>query len=167
MLRRVFALAVLVVVSVPIDLGACGDKFLRPGRSGRWQSYAAMYPASILLYRTPTARLEVVNNWQKMLRKAGHKPRVVQAGSDFSQTVAGARYDLVIADFREAEKVNAALQGMSARPGVLPVMSSTNSTRLEDAKKQYALVIDPESMNEVQALEAIDELMARRQKTGK
>ena len=57
MLRRKLVVGVVAMVSTmgtmaltSVDLGACGDKFLRPGRSGRWQNYAAMHPAAILLY---------------------------------------------------------------------------------------------------------------------
>ena len=39
MLRRLLAVGVLTTLFLPaIELAACGDKFLRPGRSGRWQN---------------------------------------------------------------------------------------------------------------------------------
>ena len=103
MLRRLLAVGVLTTLSLPaIELAACGDKFLRPGRSGRWQTYAAMHPAAILLYQSPTAKPEVIKAWQAMLKKAGHKSQVVRTGDDFTRTVAAAQYDVVIADYSDA-----------------------------------------------------------------
>ena len=76
MLRRMLAAGVVATVALTaIDLGACGDKFLRPGRSGRWQNYAAMHPAAILLYQSATAKPEVLKAWQAMLKKAGPNRR--------------------------------------------------------------------------------------------
>ncbi len=81
MLQRVFVVGVVAAIALTsVDLGACGDKFLRPGRSGRWQNYAAIHPATILLYQSATAKPEVMKDWQLMLKRAGHKSLVVQVG---------------------------------------------------------------------------------------
>jgi hypothetical protein len=165
MLRRVFVIGFVALTVAPsVDLGACGDKFLRAGRSSKMKHYAAIHPASILLYTPANAPAEGVNDWLKMLRRAGHKSLVVRPGNDFSRTVADGRYDVVIADYREAKKISDALLAVPAGPAVLPVLSKAPKALVEDAKKQYPQIIIPAEMEEFQALEAIDELMALRSK---
>ena len=91
MWRRALLSGLLITTAAgSIDLGACGDKFLRAGRSGRLKHYAAMYPASIVLYQSATAKPAVVKQWQTMLKQAGHKPVVVRTGDELSRTVASA-----------------------------------------------------------------------------
>src|SRR5215510_9988152 len=113
MLRR--AVAVLlgaVVVLATAQLDACGDKFLRPGRSSRMRSYAAMYRASILLYPSAKADPSVASAWEKMLKHAGHKSQVVKNG-DLEGTLASGKYDLIITDYRDAPKIAEAFHAMS------------------------------------------------------
>ena len=53
---RLFAIAVCVLFACgSIDLGACGDKYARVGRSSRLKAYAPLYPASILVYAPANA----------------------------------------------------------------------------------------------------------------
>ena len=58
-MRKVPAIAALLLVLAPplwTAARACGDKFLLIGRGGRFnQVYAAIYPATILLY-APSGR---------------------------------------------------------------------------------------------------------------
>jgi len=48
----------LSLICVSADLSACGDKFLRVGRSARFKGYAAVHPASILIYKSLTSTPE-------------------------------------------------------------------------------------------------------------
>jgi hypothetical protein len=153
-----------VVACVSADLSACGDKFLRPGRSSKWQSYAAMHPASIILLQSAGAKPEVVKDWQKMLKHAGHKPLVVAPSEDLSRAIASGPFDVVIAAYGDVAKVRSALDGVSARPGVLPVLNKPSKAQIEELKKEYPVVIDAASMDRHQALLAIDHLMDSRLK---
>jgi hypothetical protein len=166
MSRHLFAAGVIVLLAVlSIDLTACGDKFLRPGRSSKWQSYAAMHPASIILLQSASAKPEVAKDWQKMLKHAGHKSLIVAPTDDLSRALASGPYDVVIAAYGDVAKVQSALDGASAKPGVLPVLSKMSKAQLELVKKEYQVVIDAGSMDRYEALLAIDHLMERRLKT--
>jgi CheY-like chemotaxis protein len=164
MLRRLLVAGVVATVALtPIDLGACGDKFLRPGRSGRWQNYAALHPAAILLYQSATAKPEVLKAWQAMLKKAGHKSQVVQSGDDFTRAVAAGQYDVVIADYSDAAKLNALLQAVPSKPGMLPFLNKPSQALVDEVKRHYQQLLSAK-MDQHETLVTIDSLMERRQK---
>lgn len=166
MFRRamVAGLAGLVVVTTALDAGACGDKFLRPGRSSRQARYAAAYPASILLVKSSRSTSSGLKDWQKMLKKAGHTSLVVDGRPGVSKALAGQSYDLVIADYRDLAGLDAALPTTAARPGVLPVLSKTTQALEAQARAEYHSVINPSAMSPFQALQEIDRAMAFRHK---
>jgi hypothetical protein len=164
MLQRALVVGILAALFLPaIELSACGDKFLRPGRSGRWQTYAAMRPAAILLYQSPTAKPEVMKAWQAMLKKAGHKSMVVRTGDDFTRTVAASQYDVVIADYSEAAKLNALLQAFPSKPGVLPFLNQPSPELVASAKRDYQQLLSAK-MDQHETLVTIDSLMEIRYK---
>ena len=167
MLRRMFVVGVVAMVSTmtltSVDLGACGDKFLRPGRSGRWQNYAAMHPAAILLYQSATAKPEVLKAWQAMLKKAGHKSQVVQSGDDFTRAVAAGQYDVVIADYSDTAKLNALLQAVPSKPGMLPFLNKPSQALVDEVKRSYQQLLSAK-MDQHETLVTIDSLMELRQK---
>jgi hypothetical protein len=164
MLRRVVAVVLgAAVVLATAELNACGDKFLRPGRSARMRSYAAMYRASILLYPSAKADPSVVSAWEKMLKHAGHKSQVVRNG-DLQGTVANGKYDLIISDYRDAAKIAEAFHATRVAPGILPVMSNVSKSVAEEVKKTYEHVIDADAMDRYQALAEIDRVMEVRVK---
>jgi len=165
MLRRAVALVLgAVVVLTGAELNACGDKFLRPGRSSRMRSYAAMHRASILLYPSAKADPSIVSAWEKMLRQAGHKSQVVRNG-DLEGTVANGKYDLIISDYRDAAKIAQAFHATRVAPGILPVVSNVSKAVAEELKKTYEYVIDADAMDRYQALAAIDRVMDVRVKS--
>ena len=167
MFRRVFVVGVAAMVSTmaltSVDLGACGDKFLRPGRSGRWQNYAAMHPAAIILYQSPTAKPEVIKAWQTMLRKAGHKSQVVQSGDDFTRAVTAGQYDVVIADYTDAARLSALLQAVPSKPGMLPFLNKPSRALVDEVKRSYQQLLSAK-MDQHETLVTIDSLMDLRQK---
>ena len=164
MLRRAFVVGVVAAMALTsVDLGACGDKFLRPGRSGRWQNYAAMHPATILLYQSATSKPEVMKDWQTMLKRAGHKSQVVRSGDDFTRAVAAAQYDVVIADYRDAARLNALLQAVPSKPGMLPFLNNPNKALVDVVKRDYQQLLSA-AMDKHETLVTIDSLMEIRQK---
>ena len=164
MVRRAATTALaLVIVFATAELNACGDKFLRPGRSSRMRSYAAMYRASILLYPSAKADPSVVTAWEKMLKHAGHHSQIVRNG-DLQGTIANGKYDLIISDYRDAAKIAEAFQAIAVAPGILPVVSNANKTVTAQVKKTYAHVIDADAMDRYQALAEIDHVMETRVK---
>ena len=168
MLRHVLAGALVATLALPVvnvvDLDACGDKFLRAGRSPRMKGYATMYSASILIYPSPTANRQDVAGWQKILKQAGHKPHVMVQSADFARTLAAGAFDLVITDYVRALKVQADISAAASKPGVLPVLSSSNKALTDRARAEFAHFIDLEKEPR-EALEEIDHVMEARLKS--
>src|SRR2546427_7696902 len=61
-MRKAFIIALVVLAASmarSVSMDACGDKFLQVGRGAKFRAYAAIYPASILIYThgAPGAKL--------------------------------------------------------------------------------------------------------------
>ena len=67
-----------------VDLGACGDKFLRVGRSARFRRYAAVHRVRILIYRPVQSTPAGINELTGFLKRAGHKPVVLDRPASVS-----------------------------------------------------------------------------------
>jgi hypothetical protein len=162
MIRRALALAVVAALVAPVvDLQACGDKFLRAGRSPRMKRYAAMYPAVILLYPSASANRDVVDAWQKMLKDAGHKPRLITRRDSLVETVAAGAYDLVITDYGSAARVRSEVLSAPTKPGVLPVLSDSSKASQAKATAEFEHFLDP-STSDREKLAEIDHVMELR-----
>jgi hypothetical protein len=164
MIRRLFFVGVVVglVAFCRLDSGACGDKFLRMGRSARLRGYAAVHPASILIYAPARATISSTRQFETLLKRAGHAPRVVPHGTDLTGTIAAARYDVVIAAFADTQDLERVLQSQSSRPDVLPILYKTTPEMTAAAAVAYHCRLDPEKMTKEDALAEIDHLMERR-----
>jgi hypothetical protein len=164
MLRILAALVVLAatIVSSSAELVACGDKFLRVGRSARFRGYAAVHPASILIYRPANATPAGIKELESLLKRAGHKPLALEHGTALVQTLAVAHYDLVIAAYADAGKISEALAPLSSRPAVLPLLDKPTSAVAAEAEKVYPFLLKPYAMDKAQALAEIDRLMEGR-----
>jgi CheY-like chemotaxis protein len=158
MRRAVVVLLGAAILLTSAELNACGDKFLRPGRSSRMRNYAAMYRASILLYPSAKASPAIVSAWEKMLKQAGHKSAVVKNG-DLQETLAHGKYDLIISDYRDAARIADAFHALPVAPGIVPVLSNATKSVAEEVKKTYEHVIDADAMDRYQALAEIDHVM--------
>src|SRR5262245_5155898 len=163
MLRHAIA-AVLVASAVagPIDLDACGDKFLRVGRSARYHRYAAIHPASILIYSPATASPKGVSELEKLLKRAGHRPQTVSHGTAIHATVANGQFDLVIAAYADAGQLEQELTAMPSRPALLPILVKPTPEVAAAAARAYPHRLEIDAMTKAEALAEIDELMAAR-----
>ena len=157
---RVIASVLVVVLGAVQALEACGDKFLRVGRSTRYQRYAAIHPASILIYSPPAATPKGVAELAKLLARAGHKPQAIVRSASVRSTVAAGKFDLVIAAYADAARIERELDGLPARPRVLPVLDKPTPEMASEAARDYRHRLDVHAMTRVQALAEIDELMA-------
>ena len=164
MLHRLFVGATLAVMvtSGSVDLSACGDKFLRVGRSARFRGYAAVHPASILIYSPANATPAGIQALEALLKRAGHRALAVEHGTSLSQTFGGAGYDLVIAEYVDAVKVKEQLESVPSRPDVLPILYKPTKTDAAEAERTYPFLLKPEAMSKSEALAEIDHLMMRR-----
>lgn len=168
MFRRlsVGVVVAVLLVSLSPDLSACGDKFLRAGRSARFRRYAAVHPSSILLYApAPAWTNKGVKEFEVMLRRAGHSPFTARNVSAFSEALAAGQYDLVIALYADAVVIRRQLPAALARPVLLPVLYRPSDRIATEAASAYRSVIRVDKMDKFQALETIDELLSRTGKT--
>jgi hypothetical protein len=165
MLRR--SLVVLTVAAVlgsaSVELNACGDKFLRAGRSARHKGYAAVYPSAILVYK-PDATAKGIKAMETFLKKAGHKPLCLTDGAALSKALAAAKYDLVIADYGDTGALRRQFSSFSIDPALLPILDKVTRTEEADARKQFGHVLKLEEMTIYDALEQIDGVMKPRRK---
>jgi hypothetical protein len=165
MLRRVLIVGTMaaIVSSASPDLTACGDKFVRAGRSARTKGYAAIHRASILIYK-PNGSAKGLKLFQDQLRKAGHKPVALKDEAALSEVLASTKFDVVITDYANTTMVMERFRAVSAEPGVLPILHEPTKAQETEARKQYHCIIRPEKMTEYDALEEIDHLMQLRLK---
>jgi len=158
----VLLVTVVVTVAASADLDACGDKFLRVGRSARFRRYAAVHPASILIYTPANSTPAGMKEFEAVLKRAGHKPVSVGRGVDISSALDTARFDVVIADYADAATINHHAQATASKPAVLPILYKASKSAQTEAERQYACLIRPEAMTKYDALAEIDRLLQRR-----
>src|SRR5262245_18607228 len=107
--RMMTAALLATMLMIPVDLGACGDKFLRVWRSTRYQRYAAVHPASILIYSPATVSPEGLKELETLLTRAGHKAQTVRHGTAIGSTIVARQFDLVIAAYVDASRLETEL----------------------------------------------------------
>jgi hypothetical protein len=156
----------VIMISGTVDLGACGDKFLRIGKSGRSRGYAAAHRASILIYTPVKASPQGIKDLEDLLIRAGHTPRSVKNGVSLTQAFGDAPFDLVIAGYADAGKIRGQLDALSSRPALLPVLHNPTKAIAAEAERDYRFLLRTHSMKPYDALVEIDDLMAQRLKTG-
>lgn len=168
MLRRVITLAAAAVIlaSATADVGACGDKFLRAGRSPRLRRYAALHQASILIVYAPArSKRSGVEEFEGWLKRAGHRPVAVET-SAADQAFASGTYDVVIVDYADAAelegRIDRSVMKGRAKPSLLPVLYKPTKTAEAAAAKAYQCLLRPDRMDKYRALEEIDRLMTLR-----
>jgi hypothetical protein len=153
---------IAIATAGAVDLGACGDKFLRLGRSARFRRYAAIYPAAILIYKPVNSTPAGIGELTAMLKRAGHRPLAVDRGTNIAAALVSAQYDLVIADYADAERIKSNLQAAAIKPALLPILFNVSQAIEAEAEKQYACLIKPHKMTKYDALAEIDRLMQLR-----
>ena len=148
-----------------IDLGACGDKFLRVGRSARFPRYAAVHPAGILIYRPVNSTRAGIDELKALLKRAGHKPVVLDRAASVSAALTAAPYDVVIADYLDADRLNGDLQSAASKAALLPILNQSTKDIESAATRQYPFLIKPHAMTRYDALAEVDRLMESRSQT--
>ena len=148
------------------DLSACGDKFMRVGRSPTGRHYAALHPASILIYRPAGSTPKGIGDFESLLKKAGHAPRVLNRGEDVAPILATANYSLLIAEYSDIETIKKELDTVSAKPGILPILLESNKTVETQLKQDFHCLIRPRAMSDHDALVEIDHALDIRLKVG-
>jgi hypothetical protein len=159
-MRGVFIIGLIAIVTAAsVDVGACGDKFLRVGRSSRFRRYAAVHPATILIYKPVGSTPAGIEALKSILKQAGHKPVAIDNGTGFLGAFTAAQYDLVIADYGDAAQIRKDLQSAASKPALLPILYKPSKAVEAEAEKQYVCLIKPHAMTKYDALAEIDRLM--------
>ena len=159
-MRSSFVIGLIAIFAAgAVDLGACGDKFLRVGRSSRFRRYAAVYPASVLIYKPVHATVAGIREFEALLKRAGHRPVTADSGTSVPGLLAAEHYDLVIADYADAAHIKEDLQSASSKPELLPILYKPTRAVEAEAEKGYAFLIKPDVMTKFDALAEIDRLM--------
>lgn len=159
-MRRALVIGMIAMLfSASVDLGACGDKFLRVGRSARFKRYAAVHPAAILIYKPAHATRAGIEELKTLLTQAGHSTQAVDRGTNLASALATTHYDLVIADYADAAQIRNDLGTMSSKPEILPILDKPSKAVEAEAEKLYVCLIKPHEMTKFDALAEIDRLM--------
>lgn len=163
MTRILAAVAVAsLVAAATADLDACGDKFLRVGRSARFHRYAAAHPAAILIYAPADSTPSGIKEFEAILKRAGHRPVALPHGADVAQALAATPYDVVIADYGDSGKIRGSLRNVESRAGLLPILYKPSKAVAEEAEREFSCLIKPHAMTKYDALAEIDRLMELR-----
>jgi hypothetical protein len=150
----------------PSDLSACGDKFLRVGRSARFSRYAAVHPAGILIYPPVNSTRAGIADLKASLKRAGHKPVVLDRTANVAAALTASAYDVVIADYLDTERLKGDLQSAASKAALLPILNHSSKDVESAASRQYPFLIKPHAMTRYDALAEVDRLMESRRRTG-
>lgn len=146
-----------------VDLSACGDKFLRIGRSMRYGRYAAAYPATIVLYSPRNSVPARVTDLAAVLKRAGHRPTVVTQPTELSEALAAGKVDLVLTGVAQSDEVLRQVALAPSRPGVVPVVFEGNKADEAAAEAISTCRIQLPGQHRNDALSEIDHKMELRQ----
>jgi hypothetical protein len=158
MARRMMLLfgTVAAIAAATAQVNACGDKFLRLGRSPRPNAYAAVHRAAILLY-VPGAKAGDVKEYESFLKRAGHRPAAVRDAAALSSALASEDYDIVITPVAQAGQLRDVLVSRRTAPELLPIVPDAR----KQAEARYAHVLHAGG-TKYDALAEIDRVMAIR-----
>ena len=120
---------------------ACGDKFLLVGRGVAYhRAYAAIYPASIVVYARPQRNATKAirdPRLQANLKQAGHRVLLVENAAALAQALRSERVDLLLTDIVDAESASNEAVGSPSKPTVLPVMYEPTKEEAKEIETRY------------------------------
>jgi hypothetical protein len=171
-MRKALTVALVILGSSlarPVMMDACGDKFLQVGRGAKFRAYAAIYPASILVYAhaAPGASTAVRSRGlQTALKAAGHTVTMVEDEQLLEQALKSDKFDLVLADVSHAASLQPRVESSPTRPTVLPVMYKPTKVEAEALEKQFNCRLKASDRSD-RYLTVIDDAMKARTKDGR
>ncbi len=142
-----------------VDVSACGDKFLRVGRSGRLTAYAPVHRVSIVIYPAADARRDDVKDFAAVLKRAGHNPVVVDNAADLARVLAAAPYDVVIGAYRDVANIKQVIAPLMMRPGIIPLLNKPKPDVAAAAEREFRSLLRVDRMNLNDVLAEIDHFM--------
>lgn len=160
-------LAGIAVVQGADNLQACGDKFLLVGRGVKFrQAYAAIYPASIVVYARPqhsAAKAIRDPRLQADLKAAGHRVTIAEDDRALADALASDRVDLVLTDVTDADRIAKQADTSPRHPKVLPVMFEPSKEQAKEIESRYNCRLTASDRSD-RYLSAIDDAMKSRKK---
>ena len=147
---------------------ACGDKFLLVGRSVKFrQAYAAIYPASIVIYahasRQNVAKAILDPRLQSSLKSAGHRLTIAEDDRALARAFESDRVDLVLADVADADRLAGQAVAAPTQPKVLPVMFEPIKEEAKAVEARYNCRLTSSDRPD-RYLSTIDDAMKARKK---
>jgi hypothetical protein len=152
-----------------VTMHACGDKFLQVGRGAKFRAYAAIYPASILLYAHGTPGVSTAvrsRGLQAALKAAGHTVTMIEDEQLLEQALKSDKFDLVLADVSHAASLQPKVEASPTRPTVLPVMYKPTKEEAAAIEKQFNCRLKASDRSD-RYLTVIDDAMKARTKDGR
>lgn len=170
-MKRMIVLALLLGLGVSTfqeTAIACGDKLLVLGRGVRFQrAYAAVHPASILIYRPgASAGAKDVKEFDSTLKDAGHKLQTVGDPASLADAMTKGRYDLVLVDLAQAGALESQIQAAPSKPRLLPLSYKATKADVATAKQRFGSLLNIPSRSG-EYLATIDRAMESRVKSVK
>lgn len=143
MCRRLLLAGVLgaIIASTSVDLAACGDKFLRPGRSPLIKGYNAVHPSSILLLVPKAAKRSVMDDFAKEAKRAGHRFQAVASMQAVPGALAAGTVDIVIAASDDVGRLETYAQASPSTPSILPMVDRAKGSALASLEQRYGHVL--------------------------
>jgi hypothetical protein len=156
--------ACLMLLASP-EAEACGDKFVRVGRGGRFQrGYVAVHPASVLVYvNKASAGAAAMRKLPSALKAAGHKTTAVETPAAFSEALQVGKYDVVLVENADLASLEAGLAKAVPRPEVMPVLHKPTPAEAAAVAKEHGCVVE-DAENKYDVLVDIDNLLEQRAK---
>jgi hypothetical protein len=135
-------IALLAVVQGADGVQACGDKFLLVGRGVKFrQAYAAIYPASIVIYahtqQQTVAKAILDPKLQFGLKAAGHRLTIAEDDRALTRVLESDRVDLVLTDAADADRIARQAVAAPTHPNVLPVMFEPTKEEARAVEARY------------------------------
>jgi hypothetical protein len=167
MRARVLALVVAVAAlqTGADSLQACGDKFVLVGRGAKFrQAYAAIYPASIIVFAQPMRGAAKAIRDPRLhadLKLAGHRVSIAEDERALVRALESDRVDVVLTDAVDADHVAAEANTAPARPRVLPVMFEPSKADEKAIEARYQVHLTSTDRS-IRYLAAIDDAMKAR-----
>jgi hypothetical protein len=142
---RKLCVALLIVaagLTAERDVRACGDKFLFIGHGTRFgRAYAAIHPASILMYVNPDSPHAAVMRDPQLLTsltQAGHRVQTVLDVRALSSALRYGAVDIVLADYSDVPTLDSRLETTPSAPTLLPVLYRATKDEAAGAAQRFS-----------------------------
>jgi hypothetical protein len=162
----------LVVAAVVLQLGAeglqaCGDKFLLAGRGAKArQAYAAIYPASVVVFARPQRGSTAAIRDPHLLadlKLAGHRVVLIEDERALTRALETERVDVLLTDGSDADRLATQADAVPAKPRVVPVLFKPTKAEAKAVETRYQICLTS-SDRSIRFLAAIDDVMKARKK---